>query len=138
MFLKPKENAEFEQEFTSFVPKEGEVRAVANKNTACAYYLRGIEQCRRRVLELAGNPNSENHDLGFLPCKKIVDAHYRCMTDEQFGHTIEEAPEYTQPFVNKFFDCTFKEMRPFIKCRPHFDNIVRNIYRQEGALDDTY
>lgn len=47
MFLKPKKNAEFEQEFTGYIPKEGEVRLIANRNTACAYYFQGIDQCRR-------------------------------------------------------------------------------------------
>jgi hypothetical protein len=26
--------------------------------------------------------NHPNHKLGFLPCKRLVDAHYRCLTDD--------------------------------------------------------
>jgi len=94
MFLKPKSGeTEFDDEFTSFVPREGEVRIVANRNAQCSYYLRGIQFCRRKVLRLSGAPNSEHHDLGFLPCKRLVDAHYRCLTEEKYGYTLEDAPE---------------------------------------------
>ena len=43
MFLTPKPNSEFELEFKGYIPKEGEVRLIANKNTACAYYFSGID-----------------------------------------------------------------------------------------------
>jgi hypothetical protein len=31
----------------------------------------------------------------FLPCKRLVDAHYRCMTEEKYGYSIEDAPDFT-------------------------------------------
>lgn len=45
------------------------------------------------MVQLAGDSSSQFHSLGFLPCKRLVDAHYRCMTDDKFGSTIEEVPE---------------------------------------------
>jgi len=32
------------------------------------------------------------HQYGFLPCKRLVDAHYRCITEDKYGYTIEDAP----------------------------------------------
>ncbi len=60
------------------------------------------------MLKLSGDPTNPNHQLGFLPCKRIVDAHYRCMTDEKYGYSIDNAPELASESANKFFDCTFK------------------------------
>lgn len=139
MFLKPQENSEFELEYKSFVPSEGEVRIVANRNTQCAYYYAGIEQCRRRMLKLAGDPGNVNHKFGFLPCKRLVDAHYRCLTDEKYGYTIEEAPEFAQENAQKFFNCAFNKLEPMITCRKFFDGVLRDIYRSSGnKLDDSY
>lgn len=45
------------------------------------------------MAKIAGDSSSEFHTLGFLPCKRLVDSHYRCMTDEKFGSVIEEVPE---------------------------------------------
>jgi hypothetical protein len=47
------------------------------------------------MLELAGNPKSDHHKLGFLPCKRLVDAHYRCMTDNKYGRNLEDSPANT-------------------------------------------
>ena len=95
MFLNPVKAGEFDDEVKGFVPSEGEVRYIANKNTQCGYYLQGIEQCRRKIAKISdGSP--ELQQFGFLPCKRLVDAHYRCMTDDKYGNTIEEVPEAGQ------------------------------------------
>ena len=39
MFLKQKEDSEFEDTYKGFVPKEGEIRIVANRNAQCGYYI---------------------------------------------------------------------------------------------------
>ena len=95
MFLRPKEEDEFEQTYTGFVPNEGEVRFIANRNAQCNYYFQGIDNCRKNMLKFAGDPQSDYHKLGFLPCKRLVDAHYRCMTDQKYGYTLEDAPAGT-------------------------------------------
>jgi len=38
-----------------------------------------------------------------LPCKRLVDAHYRCLTEEKYGYNIEEVPEYAKESADKFF-----------------------------------
>ncbi|KAL4475126.1 hypothetical protein ABPG74_001822 [Tetrahymena malaccensis] len=133
MFLNPVKDSEFEDEFKGFVPSEGEVRFVANKNKECGYYLQGVEQCRRKMVQLAGDSSSEFHSLGFLPCKRLVDAHYRCMTDDKFGSTIEEVPEIGLNSAQKFFDCTFQQLKPMQTCRRFFDQVVRDVYRANGS-----
>ncbi len=83
---RPLPDAEFEGEFETIHPSEPEVRIVANRNNECAYYYLGIEQCRRRILRLrAENSNHSDVQNGFLPCKRLVDAHYRCLTEDKFG-----------------------------------------------------
>jgi hypothetical protein len=42
MFTRPNPKGEFEEEFTTFVPKESEIRIVTNKNRECAYYWVGM------------------------------------------------------------------------------------------------
>lgn len=59
------------------------------------------------MVKLAGNSSSEFHSLGFLPCKKFVDSHFRCMTDNKFGNKIEDVPNRSFEKAQKFFDCTF-------------------------------
>ena len=95
MFLNPVKEAEFDDEVKGFVPSEGEVRYIANKNKECGYYLVGIEQCRRKIAKIS-DKSPDLQQFGFLPCKRLVDAHYRCMTDDKYGNTIEEVPEVGQ------------------------------------------
>ena len=139
MNLIPKKNSLFDDEYTTYVPSEGEVRIVANRNKQCAYYFLGIDQCRKRMLKLAGDPSNENHSLGFLPCKRLVDAHYRCLTEEKYGYTLEEAPEVAKQQSEAFYTCAFKNLLPMSKCRQYFDGVLRSIYRQpENELNDNY
>ena len=131
--LKPKKDAEFDDEYETIIPTEGEVRVVGNKNRECQYYYIGIEQCRKKMLFLAGDPSKKNHELGFLPCKRIVDAHYRCLTDEKYGYTLEDAPDVTKIASHEFFQCTFKNLEPMAHCRRYIDEVLRQIYRQPGS-----
>ena len=106
--LKP--NTEFDDEFETIIPTEGEIRTIANRNRECNYYYIGIGQCRRQMLRLAGKQESPNHQHGFLPCKRLVDAHYRCMTEDKYGYTMEDGPEVSKKLSDEFLDCTFKEI----------------------------
>ena len=55
MLLEPVEEAEFENTYKGYVPQEGEIRIVANRNLQCSYYLRGIDVCRKNMIRLAGD-----------------------------------------------------------------------------------
>ena len=104
------ENAEFGGTRKTIIPKEGEVRIVANRNRECQYYYQGINLCREKMLKIAGHPDHELHQYGFLPCKRLVDAHYRCLTEDKYGYTFDEAPEQAKPYQEKFMECAFKEL----------------------------
>jgi len=39
MFLNPVKDSEFDDEVKAYVPMEGEIRYIANKNKECGYYL---------------------------------------------------------------------------------------------------
>lgn len=80
--------SEFEDDYENVDPKESEVRLIANRNRECGYYFIGIEQCRKRMLRTAADSSNPNHDFGFLPCKRIVDAHYRCLTEDKYGYNF--------------------------------------------------
>lgn len=139
MFVKPKANAEFEDEYDTIVPKEGEVRVVANRNRECQYYYLGIGQCRKKMLKIAGDPASEFNQLGFLPCKRLVDAHYRCLTEDKYGYTTEEIPEEAKKHYDRFMECSFKELRSMQFCRQYFDAVLRELYRQpDTKVKDWY
>eukprot|EP01016_Furgasonia_blochmanni_P019655 TRINITY_DN2196_c0_g1_i10.p1 TRINITY_DN2196_c0_g1~~TRINITY_DN2196_c0_g1_i10.p1 ORF type:complete len:174 (-),score=39.68 TRINITY_DN2196_c0_g1_i10:195-716(-) len=139
MMLKPRANAEFEDTYDDILPTEGEVRVVASRNTSCKYYWVGIDVCRKKMALLASDPSNENHSKGFLPCKRLVDAHYRCMTDEQYGYTIEDVPKSAKPFADQFFTCAFKDLKNMQLCRRYFDGIVRTLYREPNTkINDNY
>ena len=44
--LIPRKDSEFEDEYDTYVPNEGEIRIIANRNNQCDYYYKGIAQCR--------------------------------------------------------------------------------------------
>ena len=123
------EDAEFEKTYKPIVPSEGEIRLVANKNQECAYYYTGLSMCRNRVVKKAGEEDSTEYNQGFLPCKKLVDAHYRCITDDAYGKSLEEAPEEVETARTDFITCTFKALRPMSMCRRYFDEVLRSLYR---------
>lgn len=65
--------------------------------------------------------SSEFQSVGFLPCKNIVDQHYRCITSEKFGRTIDDVPVIALESAENFFECTFHQMKPISACRQHLD-----------------
>lgn len=127
-----RENSEFEDELDVFIPTQKEIRVVANRIKQCHYYLLGIQQCRKQVAYSAWSPESPQHEQGFLPCKKIVDAHYRCLSDNLFGNTLEDVPEYAKEDSENFLNCTFKEFRPMFQCSAFFEGVLRKMIRNEG------
>lgn len=137
--VKPKLNTEFGDEYENILPTEGEIRLLGNRNHECNYYYIGIGQCRREMLRLAGKVNNPNHENGFLPCKRIVDAHYRCMTEDKYGYTLEESPEVSKKLSDTFLDCAFQKLNPMLICQKFIDGAVRNIYREgKSDLNDNY
>lgn len=136
---KLKKNTEFDDVYENIYPTEGEIRLIANRNRECNYYFKGIEQCRKQMLKIAGNAESPNHQYGFLPCKRLVDAHYRCMTEDKYGYTLEEIPEVSKKYSDAFLKCTFQKLHPLPMCQRYIDFAVRSIYRDgKSDLNDNY
>ena len=77
--------------------------------------------------------NSDN----FLACKEPLDGMWRCYTEEKYGQSIRDAPEYAKKYETKLYNCLFREASGMDMCMPHFSSMVRSIYRSgESTLND--
>ena len=64
---------------------------------------------------------------------------WRCYTEEKYGNSIRDAPDYTKPFENKLYNCLFREGSGMDLCQNHFNDMVRSIYRSgESELNDKF
>ena len=64
---------------------------------------------------------------------------WRCYTEEKYGQSIRDAPDYTKKYENAFYECMFREGAGTDLCMNHFSNMVRSIYRSgESTLNDKY
>ena len=124
---------EFELTTEPIIPKEAEVRVVANRNDECRYYYLGIDQCRNKMLRVSGDAGHKFHEYGFLPCKRIVDAHYRCLTEDRYGHALEEIPDEGKEGAQDFINCAFKRLAPMEFCRRYFDEALRGLIRAPNS-----
>lgn len=85
---KPK-NAEFESDIEIVAPSFQEVDFFASQNTKCHYYYLGLAKCRDSLIKGVGqSPYDEKHKYGFLPCKKIEDGVWRCLTNKKNGRIL--------------------------------------------------
>ena len=71
----------------------------------------------------------QNGGKSFLGCKDTLDALWRCYTDDKYGYSIEQAPEKTKPYYNKFVNCIFSEEGNMDQCNRNFINMIRVIIR---------
>ena len=75
----------------------------------------------------------------FLACKKPIDGMWRCYTEEKYGQSIRDAPEYTKKYEKQFYDCLFREGSGMDLCHGYFNNMIRSIYRSgESELNDRF
>ena len=73
----------------------------------------------------------------FLACKGPLDAMYRCYTEEKYGQSLSDAPEYTKPYQQKLANCLFRDGAAMDVCMSQFSNVVRAIYRSgDDKLND--
>ena len=73
----------------------------------------------------------------FLACKQPLDGMWRCYTEEKYGQSIRDAPEYSKKYEKKLYECLFREGTGMDLCMSHFSNMVRSIYRSgESTLND--
>ncbi len=116
---------EFGPIYEPIIPTEAEIRYLGTRQQRCFYYMYGLEICKYEVLRASNK--------SFMPCKDVLDAMWRCYTDEKYGRTLEEAPDYTKADQKKFLDCYFHKTFGLEVCLPLFSNIVRAIYRRPDS-----
>jgi len=103
------------------IPDADEVRLLGNRHRQCKYYSIGVDVCHTSMLK-AGSDN-------FLACKEPIDAMWRCYTEEKYGKSIRDAPEYTKRYEAEFYDCLFRDASGTDLCMSSFSNMVRAIHR---------
>jgi hypothetical protein len=114
---------EFGKEYEVIIPKEGEIRLLGNRHRDCRYYSLGLELCKQRILQT----NFED----FTPCKNVVDAMYRCYTEDKYGEEYHKTIDVAKPFAKKFLDCYFYKASSLTSCMEHFEDSIRAIYRSD-------
>ena len=113
------------------IPDADEIRLLGNRHKNCQYYQIGVELCHTKMLK----EGSDN----FLACKVPIDGMWRCYTEEKYGHSIRDAPEYTKQHEEKFYDCMFREASGLDMCMNHFSDMVRQIHRSgESTLNTNF
>lgn len=131
--LKTNSSHEFGLEYEQILPSEGEVRHLGNRHIDCRYYSIGVEMCKQRIQETK-YPN-------FTPCKAVIDAMYRCYTEDKYGEEYHKTIPEAKPYTLKFFNCYFKKggESSLTSCMKHFEDSVRAIYRtSDNKLIDYY
>lgn len=78
--------AEFETDIDIIGPSSREIDFIASRNMKCNYYYLGLAKCRDSLIRGVGQqPHDARHKYGFLPCKQLEDANWKCMTDKKNG-----------------------------------------------------
>ena len=91
----------------------------------------GVDVCHTQMLK----ESSDN----FFACKEPLDGMWRCYTEEKYGLSIRDAPDYTKKYEAKLYDCLFRDATGMDLCQPQFNNMIRSIYRSgESTLNDKY
>ena len=72
----------------AITPSADEIRLIGNKHKNCNYYQIGVEVCQFQMIA----SKSDN----FLACKQPIDGMWRCYTEEKYGQSIRDAPDYTK------------------------------------------
>ena len=54
---------------------------------------------------------------------------WRCYTEDKYGMSIRDAPDYTKKYEKAFYDCMFREATGLDVCMSNFTNMIRAIHR---------
>ena len=118
-------------EVEAIIPSPAEIRLLGNRHRSCKYYQIGVDVCHTSMLL----HNADN----FLACKEPIDAMWRCYTEEKYGQSIRDAPEYTKKEEAKFYNCMFRDASGLDVCMNHFSGMVRQIHRSgESTLNTNF
>ena len=118
-------------EVDKITPEADEIRLLGNRHRNCKYYQIGVELCHTAMLK----QGSDN----FLACKTPIDGMWRCYTEEKYGQSIRDAPDYTKKYEQNFYDCMFREASGLDMCMHNFSNMIRAIHRSgESTLNTNF
>ena len=120
---------DFGPELEAIIPKEDEIRMLGNKNRHCKFYQIGVELCHMQMLK----QNSDN----FLACKEPIDGMWRCYTDEKYGPSLRDAPDYAKQHEKHFYECLFRDASGLDMCMNHFTDVIRSIHRSGDSQLET-
>lgn len=130
-FKKAKEGKhEFGLSVEAVTPGADEIRLLGNRHKQCRYYSIGVDVCHTAML-------SQKAD-NFLACKEPIDAMWRCYTEEKYGQSIRDAPDYTKPHEKEFYNCLFRDASGVDVCMQHFSNMIREIHRSGESELNTH
>ena len=73
----------------------------------------------------------------FLACKEPIDSMWRCYTDDKYGHSLRDAPDYAKKYEKNFYDCLFREVSGLDLCMNHFTDVLRSIHRSGDSQLET-
>ena len=95
------------------------------------FKIAGVELCTTEMIK----QNSDN----FLACKAPIDGMWRCYTENKYGNSIRDAPDYAKEYEKKFYECLFRKGTGMDVCVTHFTDMVRSVYRSpDNELCDWY
>lgn len=118
-------------EVEKITPDAAEIRLLGSRHKSCRYYSIGVDLCHTQMLQQGAD--------NFLACKKPIDAMWRCYTDDKYGASIRDAPDYTKQYEGKFYDCMFRDATGMDICMTHFGNMIRAIHRSgESELETNF
>jgi hypothetical protein len=81
----------------------------------------------------------QQNATNFLACKEPIDAMWRCYTEEKYGPTLRDAPDYTKQYEKRFYNCLFREATGMDVCMNHFSDMIRSIHRSgESTLNTNF
>ena len=122
---------EFGAEVEAIIPDAAEVRLLGNRHRQCKYYQIGVEVCHTQMLQQGAD--------NFLACKQPIDAMWRCYTEDKYGASIRDAPDYTKRYEKEFYDCMFRDASGLDVCMRPFSSMIRAIHRSgESELNTDY
>lgn len=127
---RPGSNGEFGIELVKKLPSEDEVRYIANKHKECLYYSMGFDVCKRKMDSI----NSKN----FLACKDVLDAMYRCYTNNKEGTEYHKIRDEAKPYMKEFVQCAFSKNSVTENCFAHFEDSLRVLYRNPKIQFEDY
>ncbi len=85
--------------------------------------------CKQRIVQT-------NHP-DFLPCKAVIDAMYRCYTQDLYEEEYDQIQAPAAIYAFQFYECYFRKNSSLTDCMIHFENSIRALYRlPETKLTD--